>query len=82
VVDLLVILPIGLLKLVVFLVQLVHIVEKLHILLLGLDKCCDNFLNAADSCRLHDRLKCLLNDFGVANILVQQPFLFDVFVHH
>ena len=68
--DLLVVLSIRLLELIVFLVQLVHVVEQLHILVLRFDESRHDFVDVVNSCRLNDRFEGLLNDLGVAHILV------------
>jgi len=65
-----VLLPNRLLQCIVFLVELINIVEKLHILLLCLDKGRDDFGDVVDTGCVHDRFEGFLDDFGVANILV------------
>ena len=76
VVNLLVILSVGLLELVVLLVELVNIVEKLHVLLFSLYKCCDDLLDAADARGFHDCFESLLDDFGIPHILIQEALFF------
>ena len=75
-----VLLPNRLLQCIVFLVELINIVEKLHILLLCLDKGRDDFGDVVDTGCLHDRFEGFLDDFGIANILVEQTLLFNVLV--
>ena len=68
--DLLVMLPDGLFERIVLLVQLVDIVEELHVLLLSLDERRHDLINVVDSSRLHDRLERLLDDLRVAHVLI------------
>ena len=82
VLDLLVMVPVGLLQLIVLLVKLIHIVEELHVLLFSLNECSDDLINIVDTSGLHDGLKSLLDDLGVPHILIKQALLLDIFVHH
>ena len=75
-------LPVRLLKRIVLLVQLVYVVEKLDVLLFGLDEGGDDFVNVVDSCGLHDGLESLLDNLRVSHILVKQSLLLDVLRHY
>ena len=82
VLNLTLVLPDGLLKLVVLLVKLVDVVEELHILFLCFDECCHDFIDVVDACCLHDGLKGLLNNLSIADVLIKQTLLFYILVNH
>ena len=59
------------------LTELVDVIKECDILFLCLDEGCHDLFNTGDASRLHNRLKCFLNDLCISDILLQQsPLLF------
>ena len=63
---------------IILLVQLIDIIEQLHVLVLCLDESRYDLVDIVDACGLHNSLEGLLDDLGVAHVLVQEALLLDV----
>ena len=49
-------------------------------MLLGLDEGIDDLINARDPCAGHDYIESVLDDLGIADVLIEQPFLLFVLI--
>lgn len=65
-----------------FTVKHIDIIEERNVLLLSFDESGDNFLDRADSSRLFNLLKCILDDLYVSDIHIHEVlFLLVVCLH-
>ena len=80
--NLLIVVAIRLIQLIIFLIQLVYIVEELHVLFLRFNESSNDFIDVVDASGFHDSLKRLLDNLSIAYVLIKKSLFLQVLIHY